>query len=59
LSVCFAADADEARATGIIPVLRRIQPSTGTRNRLSFAMNRGSRPVRNTAIATISGSNSE
>jgi hypothetical protein len=56
--VCFAALAVEARATGTIPVARRRDPSTGTRNRLSLAMNLGARPSRHVATATISGSNS-
>src|SRR6478736_3402589 len=53
-----AAAAEDERATGTMPVARRAHPSTGTLNRLSFAMKRGARPNRQTARATISGSNS-
>ncbi len=54
-----AAAADDERATGTMPVTRRTHPSTGTRNRLSFAMKRGARPSLQTARATTSGSTSE
>jgi hypothetical protein len=42
--VCRADAADDDRATGTMPVARSAQPSTGTLNRLSFAMKRGARP---------------